>query len=491
MKKNLFTIFLIFSYIYIIFYSIDVPIFFEGRLYLNELLTKDITYWMLTTFSPGSDNILNSNGEITGLFISIINLIFGYNENIYRLIKSIFFCISIVFIYTISKLIMGKKFAFLSTTVLLFSFPLFLHTFIFDEPFIYAELFKLASVFFIIKDIFEKKTINIFSILIFSFLSFRFYHPASSILGLILLTSIITKKSRYLFIFLTLLLFILPRNLSETKLGTSYHIKSNIINEFFIKGFFHTLLNPIPSFRSLYQGSFWKIITFSGIILILLTIGLGVWSKVSLNKFYVKFLFAWIITETPLFLFLPEYAVRYISGILTPFVLLNFFIINEIFKKEFNWKKQTYLIIVVLTIGIIIINLGYTTLFRATWGSGFIAADKVIKYLQDKKEPLTVYYQVMQVAPDFVPLNVRSKELNIDRSLNFIPYNELMKFNNNTYIVQRITSSSKKYPRYSNLSQIDAELIGINDNNLFDKIVMPVLEVIGIKPNKMIIYKLS
>lgn len=470
------------SFFYIYFLTQNIPIFFEGREFLIKLVQKPLNYWLKEIFYFGATNPLNSVGEADGFLAILLQYFFGYNENIYRIIKAIFFAGTSTLIFKLAKLLMKEKFALIATTIITLSFPYFLQNIIYDEPFIYSEFFKIAALILLFKDLKNSSLKNNIGILSFTFISFRLYHIAISILGILGLIFLISKKIRYLCIIIILFFFIFPRSLSETHLTSpAYFPKLTIINEFFILGFKKTF-RTFPTLLGLYHRPFWDIITPAGILLISFIIIFIIYYRIKW-KFPAKVLSIWALTEFPLFIFIPESAIRYSAGILTPLVLLTFYFFDQAHQRmKKNYQKPTLVIVCILISIIILTNIAYTITFRTTWGSGFITAGKTIDYLQQKNKELIIGYEPMQVAPDFVPIDTTTRPYAIDKKLQFVSYIKPIK---QDYIVQRITSSGKKYPENLN-GTIETEIIGTT-NNLFDTLFKPLRKFVP--ENKIIIYK--
>lgn len=478
MKKETLIIFII-AFSYISFFTNGVPIFFEDRQAMADQVQQTGSNWVKKVFLPGSENPLVSMGEMPGLLMWTLNKLFGFNESAHRIIKGLFFAGVISLTYLLASRIMRKKNAFLCTAIILFSFSHFLQTFIYYELLIYAELFKIGLIILLLNDLRLPQLKRLPALFALAVMSFRFYHPAMSTVGILGLIFLKTRKIRYAIITAAVLVFVIPRN-GASLVNPEYSPKLNIINQFFVSGAWKTI-TTYPHITNLYHRPFWDVITPAGIIFVLFVITIAVAYKLKWTK-EAQLILIWAAAELPLYVFLPEPAIRYAASILTPFILLTFYFFDA-GCQHMKPKHQKLLSVAAYTVIIIIVitNLAYTTTFRATWGSGFIAAEKTMEYLQAKNKTLTIAYQPMQLAPDFVPIDTSTEPYRIDEKLQFTPYSQI---DNPDYILQRITTSGKAYPKEVNGVK-EKEIIGVS-NNLFDNTLL--LFVQGIH-NKIIIYK--
>jgi len=316
-KKTSFAIFFA-AVIYLNFFTSTVPPFFESHLFQEGRLQTPLNEYLKDSLIPGSSAPTDPEGEFSGVNIHIMFKLFRYNFNLWQIYKSLFFGIAVSTIFLISRILLKNYLiSILITASILFNYPIFLHTFIFDEPFIVAESFKLLAIYLLLNEI-DSKKISVkrqLLIAICAFIAIRTYHPTYSFLGFLTIL-IITKMAfikKYFLLVLFVLLVNIPRHISAlttTRLG---HGVKLILLGFFAKNLGTTMINPLINFNNLYNKSFPQIITFWGVWLFLIAILIlifkpqltKIFPKIIQNKSLketrtIKICLIWILVEIPL-----------------------------------------------------------------------------------------------------------------------------------------------------------------------------------------------
>lgn len=495
-----------------------VPIFWEGHLFHEANLREDVWHWLKIAVNPYKEDVYSSSGGITRVWIWILFSFWKYNFNFWRYTKSIFFALSVFFVYLLAKRFLNEeKYGIYAATTYLFLFPLYVHVLVFDGPFIVAEAAKLLALIIFFHDVEREKTSFVSQALIFLFvwIAVNTYTQMLSVVGTLFLTCIFIgrgKMKRY-GILLLLLFTIRIGNVFDVNLGKATELAMpshwDIITSMFLGGFRIASQEFIPSLHTLYYKTFWEIVTPYGIIILFISIAIIIIKNVSFLKQennLILFCFFWLLSEFPLWLLLPEPAIRYTSPLFPPFLLLFFFVIKKAGDtiNQQSCRKLFGYGVLLLLFFMITTNVLYSVIFRATWGSAFIAEGKALSFIEEVREPnaVVLHYQP-SVAEIFVAIDISNTSVYAQKKdVVYLPINNfsdssLRAYAENyteTYVVQRITSTGKKFPPTYNLS--DSKILVLytviygTEETLFDRLIFSPLTSTLIVPNKILVYKL-
>lgn len=490
-KKIIVLIFIVaFCYMYV--FTSGIPFFWDDHEFHQGFYEKSLKNTVLAIFSP-NESALDTTRPVYGLFFKFLFFFFKFNFEMYRLFKALIFAAAISVAFILSKeFIASLKTRLLFITVVIFSFPIYIHTLVFDEPFIIAELFKLVAIFLFLKD-FENKKSSIKTqafIFLLTLLAIRTYNPSASLIILFFVFILLfnfDKLKKYWILLASFVLISFPYN-RLISLNFSGPHGTNFINlyKFFFEGNLNYIFSPMINFNYLYYKpaiatlsffGFWFFIFLTFFIIYLFSKD-NKMNQIIFNK-QSYFLIIWFIAELPLLISLPEHAIRYLSAFIIPFYLLLFYLADKIIL---NRSKYIYYLIFILVIGIVLTNLTYTTAFRIGWGSSFIANQKALNFIESQNTTnFTAIYFAQSAAYEFVPLNKSNSGYKIKYLARFVMTSNLSHFSEEhlsklpyerVYVIQKISANGRTIlPQIDFNSRSDLKLLesfsGI-DGSLFD-----------------------
>lgn len=405
------------AFFYMFFFTQSLPIFWEAHLSFADWAKTDAGYFIKEIFDL-TGNILNKEVVVFSLFFKLNFALFGYDFEWFRIAKAVIFTAMIFLIFKINNIIFTKnKYALVATTLSATSFPIYIHTMVFDEPFILAELLKLNALFLFLIDVKSQKTsfIRQTAIFIFSLLAFKTYTPAGTVIPILATFLITTHRKlikRYSIILILLFIFIAPfSSITTGKTTGPFGAVFENIPQVFIKDFEENILSPLKAidfseytFRALYWKPLPNIITFFGFWTFILSI-LGI----KFHKYFHsqrpqetpfkmqykeiwQLCVIWIICELPIFISVPEPAIRYASAIITP---LSILFISYVAQAQ-NFLDGRILVyskyFVYFAVGFIVMtNILNTFFFRALLGSDVMAMDKATQIIEQDKNNCILY----------------------------------------------------------------------------------------------------
>jgi hypothetical protein len=506
------------------FFTQGVPFFWDDHQFHEHFLSYSASYWIKDIITQTGTLSLYDHRGVYALFVNALFYLFEYSFDYYRLIKAGVFGAYICSFYFITYFMTKKEsFSFLLSLLPLCSFPLYIHTLVFDEPFIIMELFKISAFLLFLRWYLEFP--RRYSFLVLSvgcmFFASRTY---------------ITGYSAYATLFLFLFFQQLKRIKEHPKILTLTIIVTLILGSiagyFFIHAaphgisifpFTHTFLNewsntissPLITFDSLYYKSFSAMLTFFGFwILVVSSIILSIHkrhtSKESTQTYpphlttYIIFIFCWIISELPLWIALPEHAIRYTSGLVAPLTLLiGVLCIHTASLLQNNYQKYYCLFLLTFFFCICLTHITYSLAYRVGWGSSFIAMDSTADYLTKNAPHATVTYYGLSAAEDYLILTYELNNYTIQKDVLFVKNTDpsfyehiLVTPEKEIYVLQRITPRGTEFPPMSEIQK--ENLIYVNtisglETDYFDKAYAFFFSLLHKNPltTYVIIYRLS
>lgn len=501
------------AFIYMNFFTLAVPYFWDCPWFIFHEPGKAVEF-IKQAFTV-TQNKFEGDRPIMNLFFYFNTMLFEKDYFFMRIVKNLFFASYIMLAYTLIKQFLHKRFyALFSTFFILFSFPVFLHTVIFSEPFIYTEPLKIIAFLLFLSDFMREKTSilkQIFIVILLQ-LAFKSYAPNySAVITLLLFTLFYDfhrlKRYAVILIYLVLLNFPLGKILHPEISQETSRVIFNFtqFNAFFIQ---HTLkdLFGLPSFSNLYYKSFIQVISpFMFLTVIFYTARLLINKETVFlkeNKITLCFFLAYFLPELFIWFVLPESASRYFSSQALPialFIGLIFISANQYFN---SLKLQKWFMALIFII-YIVCNFSYTYLFRATWLSSEMGKRKVADFIEEsKKDKTIVFFEAENVAPGYAPLSknknngwfakdtkyFRTNDFNISYLKSFKNYSEI-------YIIQKETSFKNRlvpdidFSKYNELQLI--KVIEGRADCLFDNLNSAICATFKINyhPNIYYIYK--
>lgn len=529
-----------FSLGYILLFTQCVPFFFDDHEFHRNYVQQTYTDFFEQIFSFNHGGISDGSRPVYGIYFKTLFPFFGYDYCAYRVVKGLIFVLLIFLIYVVAtKTFENKRVALFFAVYHIVLFPTYLQTFGYNGPHIIAEVFKISAILLFLKDIEREKTSWTVQLLIFFFalLAVRTYPPAYSVAGILILFTVLfdrKKVKRYAFLFIVIILIQFPITM---KLGAldpnsngTYGPKLANIRNVFLNDFVKNITSPIPSLDSLYYKSFTAIVTFFGfwlLIVCLLLYILSVWKLPIGEKYFVspkeesgKHIFkekkffclaaAWMLSELPTYIFLPEHAIRYMFAFFIPFSIMMALFIEHVRKNIApSYKKRVTLFILLMIVAAMLTNIAYVTAFRAGWGSSFFTFEKGMDYFaaQHTGQKIAVLYASGSVADEYFYVNKSSSDYTFGTGITYMKMSSWTDFSEDTlkklqeeydevYVTKRITSVSKAaYPdipfeEYEYL-KLQVVLEGTDSSVLFDNVLSRVVSVTGVsyQANKLFIYK--
>lgn len=511
------------AFLLIVFLSADVPPHWESHLFIEGAFSRDLLEVLWTTVRLGDEVPTASHGPVNVFYYRILFFLFGYNFFLYRLIKSLFFAGAMVFFFRLALFFLEMRYAVMASAFFMFSFPLFIQTFVFDEGFIIGEFFKMTALFFFFNSLVNSSIKKKFLFFIFALLAIRMYTPTFSIIGVVLgyLIFFERKKIKQYAIPL-LLLFFLKFPIGSSGLGfgdSNYGFKFIIVKKIFFENAWRFIFSPFPYFSDLYYRPYVSILTFFGVWLFIVLFIIcmfgrklskylpnifNYFNKVIIDKKLGIFLI-WIVCEIPILFVLPEHAIRYTAALTAPVALLFFYFFQN---AQLQIKKSSIKnIMFIFFILMLFTNVAYASLFRATWGSAFIGMEKSSMLIRDiisDGKNAKVFYYATSAAPEYhiVEKNETDKYTVSKRIVPIVMnINEISPafFNNQRdniheiFIIKRISSfGNSEFPmlnfeEYVNLKRI--AIVEGRTKGFFDILVGNVLSFLNYKPNQFFIYQ--
>lgn len=518
-----------FATLFMSFFTIGVPFFWDDHQFNQHFLAYPASQWVGEIFGV---NILNpflmETRAMYALLVKVLFAVVGYSFFYYRITKAMIFGVYIMCFYFLSvRFIKNKNFSFFLSFLPLCSFPFYSHILYFDEPFIIMEMFKLAAfvLFFFWYEKYTQRTTSFFTITLliscfFAFLAMRTYASGYSILGIVPLFLIFTQWKRItqsplllgiIIFFGGIILFIIYKN----HISFPFPLTSINLQRVFLRGWGETIITPFIHLDTLYYKPFSAVITFFGVWLIIITalavilkyIFKNLFSQIFISEYkgyseysmFILFISAWIICELPIWIVLPEHAIRYSSSLIAPFTILaGIFIYVAYSSLAPKLKSITALILLFFLFFICLTNITYILAFRIGWGSSFIATDSAAHFLAKNSPPHTVaLYYTLSAGDEYLILTEEPGNYTIRQDPLFIKKQDLLSFEKTSleelqatydtvFIMQRI--SAQKNSAYPPLSFEQQEylkpiqtILGLG-NNPFDWVYTTFFQLEGKDP---------
>ena len=533
MHKNILLLTIaVISFMYILFFSQCVPFFFDDHEFHHNYVQTSWKELSLQFFSFNTEGgIADGLRPVYGLFFKTIFPFLGFDYCSYRIVKAIIFAVLITLIFVFTNYLLKNTLLALYYSIFIMTlFPLYIHTLVYDGPHIIAEFFKILALFLIVKDIQQQKTsfLRQFLIILFSLLAIRTYPPAYSVLGALFLFIIFYKRAtilRYTFVLFAIFISQFPIFKPFSPSKGIYHFGLWSIHHVFSNHLFENLINPLPNMSNLYYKSFYDILSFFGVwflIFILLLTAIKTFknnhvftqkttttTKINTRLLYALTL-AWMLSELPTYLFLPENAIRYITTFMIPFSLFITTTTAVLLQKvKPRYHTTLSAIFIILFTGIILTNVAYTYAFRAGWGSSFMAFEGVMDFFAEHHTTATgVLYYSGAVADEYKFVNKTGMDYAFGKGITYIKSAELKEFSNdaikrmavkypNFFVLKRTTSVTKtNYPpldiENSSILSLVRVINGVDcHNTLFDRINLLMMHALNkdYQPNRVHIYK--
>lgn len=421
---------------YLFFFTQSLPIFWEAHQFHATFAQQTWTSLFWQTISL-SGNVFEKAEPAYGLYFKTIFAFTHHDFDGFRLAKIIVFTITTLLLFKISNhLFSDRKMAMLSTLLAMLSFPVYIHTMIPDEAFIIAEMWKFACIFVFLKDINKPTTslANHVLIVICALFAFKTYPPAASATGLLIAFTLLRRKTqfkRYAIIFALLFIMIFPfSSITNGKTSGPFGIVWENIPAVFFTNLARTITSPFASldfsdytFRALYWKPLPDLITFFGIwALVISIITMRFYREQTPNLPWTSrditwFSTIWMIVELPLFISVPEPAIRYASAFITPFSL---FFIHSLYrahhhapaKFSLHAKYAIYFIVLFM----MSTNIFNTFYFRALLGSDVIAMNKVSQIIEREKNSCIIYLPTY-LADQYLLVDTTNNQYNLRTDL--------------------------------------------------------------------------
>ncbi len=497
-----FTLFItIFSFYY--FLSVSIPPFWEDHTFHNRFANAEISDLLKGTFHIGNNNLFYLDRPFFGMYFKIVFWLFKYNFFLHKIVKIALICLCAYVLYIfLRKMLKCSCYAFLITIFSFLSYPFFSNSLQYDLPFTLAELFKLLAIIILIIDIKKKETSFLRQTLIalFAVLAFRTYIQAWSVVGILILFVMIYNwrlLKRYSVLFLILITYNIPFGLlTGVKTMKLYDgLGHASIKDFFITRI-NVFYNPLSISQNIYYVSFFDILTFFGIWIIVSYMTIKTAHTIFTPKHFSKnnsqnytmlviLAFVWLICELPILFIAPDPSIRYLSGIMIPFFILFFILVKDyVAISQKIGRKYIIPILIIALIGILATNVFYAYLFRITWGSTFIGIDKTNKYVEQIRSPNSyVLYFSGTVAREMYSLDRTSLDYSFRNDVIYYKggyadfdennINNLGKEYEEVYVIKRISTFGKSaYPDIDLDSYENLKLIAIINGNADDFIDM-------------------
>ena len=497
----------IIAFVYILFFTQSLPILWEGNLFHEGFAKQNVLSLLEQTFSF-KGNILEKAEPAYGLYFKLVFKIFGYNFNGFRISKAVIFAITAMILFKINQELFKKtQHAIIATALSALSFPIYIHTMVLDESFIIAEMYKFAAILMFLKDIKQERTnvLHKILILLLTIFAFKTYPPSAAIIGFFMASSFILDRKqvkKYFLLFIVLLALILPFSTHLEKMSGPFGAHWENLQQVFTKDLTNNLISPFKAidfseytFRALYWKALPNIITFFGFWTIILSLAITAFNKYFQKQeqletpFKLKFkkifwlCIIWIICELPIFIYVPEPAIRYASAIITP---LSILFVSHIAKAQslLNGKILVYSkYLLYFTIAFIILtNLLNTFFFRALLGSDIIAMDKVSQIVEKDRHNCILYaptyaeqYVIVDKTNNNYDIKTDIKRIKATTKQEFSEQNfkEQKKQCNRLFIVQQKAITRNvlfppiDFTKYKNMKLVK-QILGENDS-FFDK----------------------
>ena len=258
----------IFSFLHILFFTQSLPPFWEAYQTHEGMIQQSLALFLAQIFTF-SGSILDKVWPAYGLYFKFLFSFFGYDfSGSFRIVKALIFSTAMLLVfYIFHHFLRSKKLALTGTVLIATSYPLYIHTMVFDEPFIIGETYKLAALFlFLITSQQEHITvIRQISVYLLAVLAFRTYPPAASLLPLLILTTLSFYRKqlkKYLVIFLLLFIMIFPFSSFITgKVSGPFGFHIENIPQLFTNDLVRNIVSPFSAFdlsEYSFRGLYWK-----------------------------------------------------------------------------------------------------------------------------------------------------------------------------------------------------------------------------------------
>ncbi len=425
------TLFAAFAFAYLLFFTQGLPPFWEALQTFESFTTQSFLSLVQQTLSF-SGNVLEKNTPAHGLYFKTVFFLFGQDVGKWRVAKALAFASMIfVLVLLLQELFVSRTAVVSGALLITTSFPLYIHSMVIDEPFILAEFWKYAALLVFFKDL-RSPTFSFWRIcLLYSslLLAFKTYPPAIAILPpLVFFTALYYRHfmKRYFFAFLLIGIMVFPfSNFLSGTIAGPFGIHLENVPLVFLQGLRQNLFSPLAAidfsnytFRGLYWKPFPFVVTFFGLWTILISFVFLTYSLLrkrfasaseKLVRFpcfqLVLFAFVWMLSEFPIFVSVPEPALRYTSAFITPLVIaLTSIILFLRTRVRQRTQRSARRLLCTVVIVIILINMTHTFFFRALLGSETIAMEHVSHVLKNTSNACVVYAPLF-VADHFLYLN--------------------------------------------------------------------------------------
>ena len=510
------------AFLYMAFFSIDVPPFWDDYCFLDAYAGNSFTHYMKDLFKLGSDKFFYSERPLFALWTKVVMNVSGINFYLYRIFRCINFAIFVALMFLfIDRFLKNRWIAVWSSVFAMFSLPIYIHTLQYVEPFVFAEAFKIIAFWFFLKDYYREERSSIFlqlGVCLAALFAVRAYDPCYSI-GLIIFLFVLFSRPGKLRRYLGLIIFLFAINFPKgihyaNELGTPWGLNLSNIPGFIFGSSFLNLFYPIPSIRNLYYKPL--IGVYGGLFLwavILVLIGNGVLRKKIKyrveNKFHL-FLLCWILGEIPLWFVLPETATRYLSSVMIPLTTLCLLAIirfRSVFQGRFRYVLK-FIVSIVLVVTITF-NMLYVYIFRGTWGSSFIGYSKTADYVESIRDKnAVVMYYAGSAAREYFPVDKSKRRFCFKQDVKYqktfsesdLRVEGLKKISgdyNELYVIKRITSFTRsQFPSIDYSNNRNVQLVNViygEGDFIYDRLNKFLVKLTGINylPNEFRIYKLE
>lgn len=504
---------LVLAFAYMFFFTQSLPLAWEAHLFHEGYAKQTFFSTLQKTFSF-SGNILEKPLPAYGLYFKPLFFVFGYDFNWFRIIKSMVFAITMLFLFKINQEIFNKtQHSIFATLLTATSFPIFIQTMVLDETFIIAEMYMLLTIFVFLKDSQKEKTDYLKQILMFitATIGYKTYPPTAAILGMLVLFTTIFKQKllkRYAILFSLLIIMIFPFSSLQTgKASGPLGTHTENIHQTMLQDLFANFVSPLKAidfseytFRALYWKPLPNIITFFGFWTAILSLVIITFHKQikqylqtiedkKETPFKINFkniwrlCVIWIICELPIFIYVPEPAIRYASAIIMPVAIL---FVSYIARAQhfLTGKAEIYAkYFVYFAIGFIVLtNVLNVFFFRTLLGSDIIAMDKVSQIVETDKNNCILYaqtyaeqYLIVDKTNNNYDLRTDIKRIKATTKKDFSEENfkETKKQCNKLFVVQQKAITREvmfppiDFSKYQNMSLV--EKIPGENGSLFDK----------------------
>ena len=419
-NKNTSLLFLT-AFFYLLFFSSGIPFFWDNHEFHEYFVNLPYLESLQQLITPTASTIGDAPRATYGILVRTLFILFKHEFFFWIVAKTLFFAGTITAFYLLlRKIEFSKKTAFIATLALLTNYPVYFHTLLFAEPFIIAEFFKITILCMLVKDITQEKTSwkTQLTIALLAIPALRSYPPGVALVPTIVLFFVFTSfryLKRYWLLTLYLLAFNFPRSLLTQGLNPGLPLHLSHLKHLFTKDLPTAWLSPLPNLDLLYYLSFYNILSFLGIILTIISLLILVKNARRIKKtnqhLALPLAIAWLISEFPILIFAPDPAIRYLSGLLPAITILLSLLYQHAHTTISKPNKKFYTTVLAIGISsIILTNIGYTFVFRATWGSAFVGYELVVQWIDEQQQNnVGALYHTTSVADEYVHITKGNK----------------------------------------------------------------------------------